>query len=122
MTRLSRLIAVIAIALVVLWVTLPRREAMLRAAPPNLTIVYPSAGATLFRVTRSFIFGSADPGSTVTVNASSAFVAPSGGWIAYVPFAPGRFRLHVVARRLGYTVSVDRVVYVIPPLRTTPAS
>jgi len=87
-----------------------------------LTIVYPGEGDKLPYVRESFIFGSTAPGATVSVNGASALVAPSGGWIAYVPFAPGDFHLHVVARDGSATASLDRVVNVASPLSTLPAS
>jgi N-acetylmuramoyl-L-alanine amidase len=87
-----------------------------------LNIVYPGEGDKLPYVRKSFIFGSTAPGSTVGVNGVAALVAPSGGWIAYVPFAPGEFRLHVVARNGGATSSEDRVVSVAAPPRTLPVA
>ncbi len=87
-----------------------------------LSIVYPGESDKLPYVKESFIFGSTAPGATVSVNGASALVAPSGGWIAYVPFAPGDFRLHVVARVGGAIASLDRVVNVASPLSTLPTS
>ncbi len=92
------------------------------ASTVPLDIVYPGEGDKLPYVRKSFIFGSTAPGSTVAVNGVSALVAPSGGWIAYVPFLSGEFHLHVVARSGGATASVDRVVSVAAPPVTLPAS
>src|SRR5579863_392801 len=63
-----------------------------------LTIVYPSVDAQIPAVASSFTFGASPPGSTVTVNGVAATTTPDGAWIAYVPFAPGTFVLHVRAR------------------------
>jgi N-acetylmuramoyl-L-alanine amidase len=87
-----------------------------------LDIVYPGEGDKLPYLTKSFIFGSTAPGSTVTVNGVSALVASSGGWIAYVPFASGEFRLHVVSHNGAATVSMDRIVVVASPPTTLPAT
>jgi N-acetylmuramoyl-L-alanine amidase len=96
------------------------RQAIASDLPLN--IVYPGEDDKLPYLTKSFIFGSTAPGSTVTVNGASALVASSGGWIAYVPFAPGEFRLHVVSSNGGATASMDRIVSVGSPLRTLAAS
>jgi N-acetylmuramoyl-L-alanine amidase len=77
-----------------------------------LTIVYPSVGARIPDVKASFAFGAATPGSTVAVNGIVATMAPDGGWIAFVPFSPGRFVLHV-KESLGASVTeLDRTVIV----------
>jgi N-acetylmuramoyl-L-alanine amidase len=99
-----------------------QRAVLAQPSGLTLTIGYPGDGDKLPYLTRSFIFGSVEPGARVTVNESPALVAPSGGWIAYVPFSPGEFHLHVVARMAGESASADRVVNVALPPRTTPAS
>lgn len=76
----------------------------------GLIVRYPSEGARIAAVARSFVFGSASPGSTVTVNGTPALVARSGGWIAYVPFSAGRFALHVRAQLGDAIVAADRIV------------
>ena len=73
---------------------------------------YPSEEAALGAVAASFALGEAPPGSKVTVNGRAALVAPDGGWIAYVPFAPGRFTLHVRARSGSSVWEVDRTISV----------
>lgn len=98
------------------------RTATAVASTLPLNVVYPGEGDKLPSVRESFIFGSTAPGSKVSVNNIAAMVAPSGGWIAYVPFAPGEFHLHVVARNGGASASVDRVVNVAPQPRTLPES
>src|ERR1700694_1548696 len=107
----------------------PQHDA--KAAEPTaviLRIQYPSEGAKLPYLTRSFIFGATTPGATVSVNSEPASVAPSAGWISYVPFAAGAFHLHVIASltdpRSGVETSlvVDRTVHVDQPPQTTPAA
>lgn len=82
------------------------------AATIPLIVRYPSEGADVGAVDDSFVFGSAAPGATVTVNGRPASIAPDGGWIAYVPFSPGRFVLRVRSRLGGATSQVDRSVTV----------
>jgi N-acetylmuramoyl-L-alanine amidase len=91
-----------------------------QASDVRLTVVYPGEGDKLPFVRESFVFGSAAPGSHVSVNGIPALVAPGGGWIAYVPFEPGDFRLHVVAQSGDRQAAVDRIIRVTPPLQTLP--
>jgi N-acetylmuramoyl-L-alanine amidase len=77
-----------------------------------LTIVYPSEGADIPAVSKSFLFGATAPGAAVSVNGAPASVAADGGWIAYVPFAPGRFVLHVTASLRGVVTESDLTVLV----------
>src|SRR5579864_6466716 len=99
-----------------------RHAAPARAAMGSVQIVYPGDGDKLPYLTRSFVFGSAPPGSHVSVNGSAALVAPSGGWIAFVPFSPGAFHVRVVARTSGESVFAEHVVNVGAPQTTTPAT
>ena len=84
-----------------------------------LVIRYPSPDAQIGAVRSSFVFGAAPPGAAVTVNGTSALVAPDGGWIAYVPFSSGRFALRVHAS-LG-DESADALEYVAVETSATPA-
>jgi len=120
--RFGLLLAVLIIAIALAWLPAVKNAAPAQAAMSSVQIVYPGDGDKLPYLTRSFIFGSAPPGSRVSVNGSPALVAPSGGWIAFVPLSPGAFHLRVVARRYGETSSADHVVNVAAPLRTTPAT
>ena len=122
LARFALSLAIVIAAAALLSLPPLRRAAQAQASISPLQIVYPGDGNKLPYVTRSFVFGSAAPGSRVSVNGSPAFVAPSGGWIAFVPFSPGVFHLRVVARRLGESSFAEHVVTVAPPLRTTPAA
>lgn len=81
-----------------------------RASSDALVVIYPGEGAEIGAVTASFALGSAPPGSTVTVNGVPALIAPDGGWTVYVPFAPGRFVLHVRASNGAWSQSLDRTI------------
>lgn len=91
-----------------------------QAAPVQLRIAYPADGAHLPYVTKSFVFGQAPPGAAVSVNGAPAAVAPSGGWIAFVPFAAGKFTLHVTASARGAASSADSSVSVAAPPHSLP--
>ncbi len=93
-----------------------------QGAPLQLRIAYPADGAHLPYVTKSFVFGQAPQGAAVSVNGTPAAVAPSGGWIAFVPFSPGRFALHVTASLRGAVLGADSAVSVAAPPRSLPAS
>ena len=86
-----------------------------RAASAPLTIVYPAQGAQIPYVRESFAFGASEPGSSVRVNGMPATTAADGGWIAYVPFVPGEFALHVTATLGSSTESATRTVSVDGP-------
>src|SRR5438477_5803044 len=91
-------------------------SAHLASPGQTLTVRYPAENAHLPFVARSFVFGAAPRDYTVTVNDRQALVAPDGAWIAYVPFSPGRFVLHVAASgqsgTMGDTYVADRTVFV----------
>lgn len=119
-TRTVFTIAIIAL-LMCAWLVQPQPPTA-QASTSALNIVYPADGARLPFLKRSFIFGSARPGSKVSVNGMQAFIAASGGWIAFVPLSPGTFRLRVVASAAGDRVFAERVISVASPPRTTPAT
>ena len=77
-----------------------------------LTVRYPSEGAHIAAVPASYTFGAAEPGAVVTVNGHAAWIAPDGGWSAFVPMQPGRFVLHVTARAGDAVQQVDRSIVV----------
>ena len=120
--RFGLAIAILIAAMAVVWLPALRNATPAHAAMSPVEIVYPGDGNKLPYLTRSFVFGSAPPGSRVSVNGSPALVAPSGGWIAFVAFSPGVFHLRVVARRFGESSSAEHVVTMAAPLRTTPAT
>jgi N-acetylmuramoyl-L-alanine amidase len=85
------------------------------AQPVSIPLIvrYPGEGAQIGAVDASFAFGETAPGASVTVNGRPALIAPSGGWIAHVPFSPGRFVLRVIAHVGDSTSEVDRTVWVM---------
>jgi len=121
LSRVSLVFAVACIAAVGLWSVMQHRPTIAQAAG-SITIVYPSEDARLPFLKRTFIFGSAQPGSKVTVNGTRALTAGSGGWIAFVPLTPGTFRFRVLARSGGKTDTAERVVHVASAPRTTPST
>jgi N-acetylmuramoyl-L-alanine amidase len=103
---------VLRLAIVMLLNALCSASSLGAPAGMPLTVRYPSEGAEIPAVSSSFAFGSAPPGTAVVVNGIAATSVRSGGWIAYVPFRPGRFVLHVRALVNGSPAAVDRTVYV----------
>jgi N-acetylmuramoyl-L-alanine amidase len=80
------------------------------AGSPEIRVVYPVSGATLTASDSTFILGSVSPaGARVSVNGVPARQAAGGGWLAWVPIAPGDFVFHVEASegaRLDWPVHV----------------
>jgi len=71
----------------------------IKAGPLDLTVVYPVNEQRLQPVDSTFIFGSVEPGSNVSINGSHAAVHKDGGWLAFVPVQPGRFEFVVRAQK-----------------------
>lgn len=119
--RCAGVLALIAVALLTLAQPLQPDAHAAPSATPALTVQYPSEQAHLPYVTRSFIFGAAPKGTSVSVNGARALVAPSGGWIAFVPFSPGSFALNVIARggAAHWNLRMTRTVQVAQPPQTT---
>jgi len=69
--------------------------ALLAAAPLSagqINFVYPSEGASLPAVAKTFVFGSVSPStSSFLINGEKVAVHTNGGFIAYVPVAGGDF-------------------------------
>ena len=120
--RLALALAALIGAASLLTFPLVRQAAPARASIGSVQIVYPSDGDKLPYLTRSFVFGSAPPGSRVSVNGSAALVASSGGWIAFIPFSRGSFHVRVEARTSSGSSFAEHVVTVADPLMTTPAT
>ncbi|MBV8162902.1 MAG: hypothetical protein JOZ91_01410, partial [Candidatus Eremiobacteraeota bacterium] len=118
--RVGSLLAIGAFVLGALSVAAHRLPA--KATGTEITIVYPSDGASLPYLRKSFAFGSAPVGSTVTVNATTALVAPSGGWIAYIPLSPGQFHVRARATLGGTSSASDESITVAQPPRSLPAT
>ncbi|MDQ6781665.1 MAG: N-acetylmuramoyl-L-alanine amidase, partial [Candidatus Eremiobacteraeota bacterium] len=122
--RCAGVLALIALALLTLAQPLQPDAHAAQSTASALAVQYPSEHAHLPYVTRSFIFGAAPRGATLSVNGARAFVAPSGGWIAFVPFSPGSFALNVVADVAAShsSLRMTRTVLVDEPPQTTRAT
>jgi len=76
-----------------------------RVAPLHITIVYPDTAVPIQAQDSSFLFGSAGPGRgdvALTVNGIPVRVAPTGGWLAWVPLpADSIVRFDIVAQASG---------------------
>lgn len=76
----------------------------------NLTIIYPEQNQKISAVDSTFIFGSVEPGSILTINDYQINVHKDGGWLAFLPVYPGPFDFFLRAEKSGvldtHTVSV----------------
>lgn len=75
-------------------------------------VVHPREGAPLPAVARSFAYGWAEPGGTLTVNGATVTIHPGGGWLAMVNYAPGPNTIRVVYEKEGASAAIDRRVTV----------
>jgi N-acetylmuramoyl-L-alanine amidase len=58
----------------------------------EINFVYPSEGASLPLVPKTFVFGNISPSTAAfTINGEKIAVHPNGGFIAYLPITPGDF-------------------------------
>ena len=80
----------------------------------RLRITYPENGQPKPNVDSNFIFGSTGvAGASLTVNGFPVQVAPSGGWLAYLPMpADGKYQ---IVASLGDEIDTLRHGYSIPP-------
>ena len=61
----------------------------------QIKFVYPAEGASVPAVPRTFVFGNISPATaTLTINGEKIAVHTNGGFIAYLPIAPGDFLLN----------------------------
>lgn len=80
----------------------------LRAGQVNF--VYPAEGYSMPAVQKTFVFGNVSPStSTLTINGEKVEVHSNGGFIAYLPVAPGDFAFAAV---LGDGTTAQRMVKV----------
>ena len=82
------------------------------AATIPLRIVHPREGASLPSVSRSFVYGWAEPGGALTVNGATVPMHPGGGWLAMTDYSPGSNVIHVSYAKEGVSVAMDRRVFV----------
>ncbi len=83
--------------------------------PLNLTVVYPADGQKLPAVDSTFIFGSVDPGATLSINGINIDVHRQGGWLAFLPVKPGAFSFSLKAEK-GDAVDTVTVTVNLPNL------
>jgi N-acetylmuramoyl-L-alanine amidase len=76
----------------------------------RIDVVYPGEGATVAVRDSTFVFGNVGRGdATLTINGAPVAIAPSGGWLAFLPVPPdGVYRLQ--ASGGGQTVTATRTV------------
>jgi len=90
------------------------------ATAPVIKVVYPLAGQQIGPVDSTFILGSVTPGSTLSINGKTVEVYRTGGYLAWLPVAPGDFRFHLKAKnKSGVDTLTVRVV--IADMRPLPA-
>lgn len=75
--------------------------------PPRIQVIYPKEGQTIGAVDSTFILGNISPCThrdqwQLTINGFPVPVHDSGGFIAFLPIAPGPFIFNLEARPLGY--------------------
>ncbi len=87
------------------------------AGPLNLTVVYPKDGQRIPAVDSMFIFGSVDPGATLSINGEVIDVHRQGGWLAYLPVKPGTFTFSLTASESD-VVDTATVTVNLPELPT----
>ena len=78
-------------------------------------LVHPAEGVNLPLLTRSFVYGWAEPGGKLTVNGESVDLYKDGGWLTMVDYVPGPNTLHLTYEKTGMAVSLDRSVTVGAP-------
>ncbi|HMU96146.1 MAG TPA: N-acetylmuramoyl-L-alanine amidase [Elusimicrobiota bacterium] len=80
-----------------------------------LRVVHPPEGASLPYVKSSFVLGSVDPGSRLSIDGQSIRVYPGGGWIAMVSYTPGANDIEFEVTRGTDVFTFTRRVYVAGP-------
>jgi len=76
---------------------------LVNAGQLDLNVVYPKTDQFLPAVDSTFIFGSVEKNAHVYVNGLPVEVHEDGGWLAFVPVAPGDFTFKVTAEKKGIT-------------------
>lgn len=86
----------------------------------QITFVYPQEGASIPAVPRTFIFGNISPSTAAfTINGEKIAVHSNGGFIAYLPVAPGDF---VFAGALDDGATAQRLLRVRQPADAGPST
>ena len=85
-----------------------------RLSTEPVSIVWPPEGMTL-QAENEFVFGSVvDPKGRFTVNGQTVTVHKDGGFIAWLPIAPGTFTFHAELALSSGTAAADRRIFVPP--------
>ena len=88
--------------------------------PPVIKIVYPTDSLTVGPIDSTSIRGSVTPGSRLTINGQPVDVYRTGGFLVYLPVAPGPFVFRVEAENeRGRTA--DSVRIFVTDVRPIPA-
>lgn len=101
---------------------------VLFAAPvPNqsenpIKIVHPAENAQLPALTSTFVFGSAPPDGTLSINNVPAPIHPGGGFLAMVDLAPGEFQIKAHLKLGDKTYDLTRNIIVAHPEQPAPES
>lgn len=98
----------------------PKPEPKPEPLVPVLEVVWPKERDSFPYVTRSFVFGRANPGAALTINSQTVQVLPSGAFFAMVPFSTGTFNLDFESKFAGISISTRRVVQVAAPFGPEP--
>jgi N-acetylmuramoyl-L-alanine amidase len=81
------------------------------AGPLNLNVVYPKPDQNIAAVDSTFIFGSVEPGSILSINDNPIDVHRGGGWLAFLPMHPGIFDFFLRAVKDSITDTLTLTVY-----------
>lgn len=85
-----------------------------RVSTEPITFVWPPEGLAL-SAENEFVFGSvADPAAPFAINGTTVVPHKDGGFIAWLPIAPGTFTFHATLALSSGTVSADRSIFVPP--------
>lgn len=79
-----------------------------------ITVVHPAEGARLPALKEVFVFGTALPKSTFTINGTAIPVHPKGAYLTMVPLVPGDNLLHLEQATSSGVITMDRRFAVSP--------
>lgn len=75
-----------------------RRPHPPRDSAPILNVIYPRAGQSLAALDSTFIIGSVNPGTRLTINGQSVEVYRTGGFLGWIGLKPGDFTFRLRAK------------------------
>ncbi|SYZ73278.1 conserved hypothetical protein [Candidatus Zixiibacteriota bacterium] len=88
------------------------------AEKPRISVVYPKMNGRVAAVDSTFILGSVTPGANLNINGQKIKVYKDGGFIAFLPIAPGTFEFNLRAGKDGDTNTLVWPVQVPVPKRS----